>query len=84
MPSEKQSPIDESLAGLRLQFPGWRFGTVWATAATGPDRRRLWARYEEILLSAWNADSLREAIRWELEHIGDDGTADDQVHRRKP
>jgi hypothetical protein len=74
----------DDLAQLREQFPKWRFGTVWATAATGPDRRRLWARYEEILLSAWNADSLRNAVRWELEHSADGGSADDQAHRSTP
>lgn len=71
--------VDEALAALRAQFPGWRFGTVWATAATGPDRRRLWARNGDILLSAWNAAGLREAINAEVGRSGDDG-ADERVH----
>jgi hypothetical protein len=69
----------DDLTQLREQFPGWRFGTVWATAATGPDRRRVWARKGDILLSAWNAASLREAINAELGRSGDDG-ADERVH----
>jgi hypothetical protein len=65
----------DDLAQLRVQFPGWRFGTVWATAATGPDRRRVWARNGDILLSAWDAASLRAAISAELGRGGDDGAA---------
>ncbi len=57
------SPAD--LAQLRQQFPGWRFGTVWATAATRPDQRRLWAAKDGILLSAWNAAALAADIRRE-------------------
>jgi alkanesulfonate monooxygenase SsuD/methylene tetrahydromethanopterin reductase-like flavin-dependent oxidoreductase (luciferase family) len=65
--------LSEDLAQLREEFPGWRFGTVWASAATGPDARRLWARHAEILLSAWNAADLRAAINTERKHNGDDG-----------
>lgn len=54
------------VAQLREQFPGWRFGTVWASAATGPDRRRLWASKDGILLSAWNAAALASDIRREM------------------
>lgn len=50
------------LSQLREEFSGWRFGTVWATAASGPDARRLWARNGDVLLSAWNAAELRAAI----------------------
>jgi hypothetical protein len=52
---------------LREQFPGWRFGTVWTTAATGPDVRRLTATKDGILLSAWNAAELAQDIRREEE-----------------
>ena len=47
---------------LRDQFPGWTFGTVWTTAATGPDVRRLTARRDGILLSAWTAAGLAADI----------------------
>jgi hypothetical protein len=53
------------VARLREQFPGWRFGTVWATAASGPDRRRVWAKRDGVLLSAWTAEALAAVIRRE-------------------
>jgi hypothetical protein len=53
------------IARLREQFPGWTFGTVWATAASGPDVRRLWAVRDGILLSAWTAAELADDIRRE-------------------
>jgi hypothetical protein len=71
--------VDEALAALSVQFPEWRFGTIWATAATGPDRRRLWARNGDILLTAWNAAGLCEAINAELGRSGHDG-ANGRVH----
>jgi hypothetical protein len=52
----------DDLRELRESYPDWRFGSVWATAASSPDARRLWARKDEILLSAWNAAELRRAI----------------------
>jgi len=53
------------IARLCEQFPGWTFGTVWATAASGPDRRRVWATRDGILLSAWTAADLAANIRRE-------------------
>ena len=53
------------LDDLHEQFPGWRFGTVWASAATGPDARRLTATKDGILLTAWTAAELARNIRWE-------------------
>ena len=55
----------DDVARLREQFPGWTFGTVWATAASGPDKRRLWAVHDGILLSAWTAAELAADIRRE-------------------
>jgi hypothetical protein len=57
----QRSDLDE----LRARFPGWRFGTVWATAATGPDARRLRATRDGITVTAWNAAELAEDIRRE-------------------
>lgn len=65
----------DDLAQLRDEFPEWRFGTVWASAATGPDARRLWARHTEILLSAWNTADLRAAIQAEHERTSGDSGA---------
>ncbi len=50
---------------LRDAFPEWRFGTVWASAASGPDKRRLTASRDGVLLTAWNRFELAEKIRWE-------------------
>ena len=38
--------LDGDLADLRTEFAGsgFTFGSVWASAATGPDARRLYAR----------------------------------------
>ena len=52
----------DDLSQLREQYPQWRFGSLWASAASGPDRRRIWARNGDMLLSAWNAAELRAAI----------------------
>lgn len=69
-PEEALLPVDESsqpsdIAQLRGQFPGWTFGAVWAAAGAGPDRRRIWAIRDSILLSAWTAEALAAAIRQE-------------------
>jgi len=53
------------IARLREQFPDWAFGTVWATAASGPDVRRLWAMRDGILLLAWTAAELAGDIQRE-------------------
>jgi hypothetical protein len=58
----------DDLAGLRTEFAGsgLRFGTVWASAASGPDARRLYARRDGVLLTAWTAAELRIKLRNEL------------------
>jgi hypothetical protein len=58
-------PSADDLNELREEFPAWRFGTVWATAATGPDQRRLWASRDGIMITAWNAAELAMDIRRE-------------------
>ncbi len=63
-------PMPSDLAALREQYPSWRFGTVWATAGSGPDRRRVWAVRDGIILSAWNAAALSEDIRREERERG--------------
>jgi hypothetical protein len=55
--------IPDDVQGLRDQFPGWTFGTVWASAASGPDARRIWASKDGYLLSAWTAAELAAEIR---------------------
>ena len=57
--------MDDDLAKLRMDHPGWNFGSVWASAASGPDARRLWASRDGMLLSAWTAAELACVIRQE-------------------
>jgi hypothetical protein len=57
--------MEDDLQQLREEFPGWRIGSVWATAASGPDVRRLWASRDGITVSAWNAAELAADIRRE-------------------
>ena len=58
---EPQSDLDK----LHEDFPGWRFGSVWASAATGPDARRIYATRDGRLITAWTAAQLAAAIRGE-------------------
>jgi hypothetical protein len=51
--------IPNDVQSLREQFPGWTFGTVWASAASGPDARRIWASKDGFLLSAWDGRRTR-------------------------
>jgi hypothetical protein len=57
--------LEDDVARLRREHPGWQIGTVWATAATGPDARRLTATREGVLLTAWTAAELARDIRRE-------------------
>lgn len=52
---------------LKDEHPGWDFGTVWTTAATGPDYRRLWAQRGTVLLTAQTVPELTRDIRREEE-----------------
>jgi hypothetical protein len=60
------SPPDD-IQRLQDQFgaQGWRFGTVWASAASGPDKRRLYAARDTTLITAWTAEELVILIRLE-------------------
>jgi len=57
----EQSDLDQ----LRVEFPGWQIGSVWATAASGPDARRIYAQRGTVLLTAWEAAKLAASIRHE-------------------
>jgi len=57
--------LEDDVTRLRREYPGWQIGTVWATAASGPDARRLTASREGVLLTAWTADELARDIRRE-------------------
>jgi hypothetical protein len=58
---EPQSDLDK----LHEDFPDWQFGSVWASAATGPDARRIYATRDGRLITAWTAAQLAAAIRGE-------------------
>ena len=51
-------PTQDDLAVLRQEHPGWNFGTVWTTVNSGPDKRRIWASRNGVMLSAWTAAEL--------------------------
>jgi len=55
--------MDSDLDQLRRDHPSWSFGTTWASAASGPDARRLTATRNGILLTAWHAAELSLKIR---------------------
>jgi hypothetical protein len=52
---------------LQEQFgdQGWQFGTVWASGASDPDKRRLYATRGGVLLTAWTAEELVRNIQQE-------------------
>jgi len=57
--------MGDDMAKLRRDHPAWEFGSVWVTAGSGPDARRLWAARDGVLLSAWSAAELARDIRRE-------------------
>jgi hypothetical protein len=60
--------LDSDLADLHTEFAGsgFTFGSVWASAATGPDARRLYASRGGVLITSWTAAELRIRVRDEL------------------
>ena len=55
--------MGDDLAKLRRDHPAWTIGSVWASAGSGPDARRLWASRDGVMLSAWTAAELARGIR---------------------
>jgi hypothetical protein len=55
---------------LREVHPLWRIGSVWASAASGPDARRLTASRDGIQVHAWTAERLSACIAYEEEQHG--------------
>jgi hypothetical protein len=68
--------MDGDLARLRAAYPDWQITTVWASACSGPDARRLMAyRYtghRRVLLTAWTAAELSARISEEDRTTGRD------------
>lgn len=50
---------------LQAKHPLWVIGSIWATAATGPDRRRLTASRDGIQVHAWTESELSRSIAYE-------------------
>ena len=65
--ARRQAGSPGDVQRLQEQFgdEGWRFGTVWASAASGPDRRRLFAARDTTLLTAWTEQELVIKIQHE-------------------
>jgi hypothetical protein len=61
MTSGEWSDLDE----LQGEFPGWQFGSVWASSASGPDARRVFAARATCLITAWTATELAILLRQE-------------------
>lgn len=57
--------LEDDITRLRERHPGWRFGTVWATAASGPDARRIWGARDGVQVHAWTAAELSMLIERE-------------------
>jgi hypothetical protein len=47
-------PISSDLADLRTEFAGtgFTFGSIWTSAGTGPDARRLYASRDGVLITS--------------------------------
>ena len=74
-------PAPDDLAWLRQEHPGWSFESVWITANSGPDKRRIWASRNGVVLSAWNAADLSKDIK--REQAGPSSGAGEQDECRK-
>jgi hypothetical protein len=66
-PTSAQAGRRGDIHRLQEQFgdQGWRFGTVWASAASDPDKTRLYAARDTTLLTAWTEAELAILIRHE-------------------
>jgi hypothetical protein len=58
-------PTGGDLARLREEHPGWVFESIWITVNSGPDRRRILASRNGVILSAWTAAELSKDIKRE-------------------
>jgi hypothetical protein len=60
---EPPSPqVSSEIDRLRHAHPLWAIGTIWITAATGSDARRLTATREGIQIHAWTGAELSRKI----------------------
>jgi hypothetical protein len=62
--TEPRLPVND-IDQLKQDHPGWAIGSVWASAASGPDARRLVAMRGGIQVHAWTAAELSRLISYE-------------------
>ena len=62
--SDPPLPVDD-IEQLQQDHPRWVIGSVWASAASGPDARRLVAMRDGIQVHAWTAAELSRLISHE-------------------
>jgi hypothetical protein len=58
-------PAMNDVDQLQRDHPKWLIGSVWASAASGPDARRLVAMRDGTQVHAWTAAELSRLIRHE-------------------
>jgi hypothetical protein len=62
MPDHRTPDPAPDIDLLRAQHPLWTITATWATAASGPDHRRLTATREGVRVDAWTEAELSAAI----------------------
>ena len=65
MQEDQANPLRE----LEADYPDWQFGTMWRSAASGPDYFNYSARRAGVLLTDCTIPGLRMKIRWEDEQL---------------
>jgi hypothetical protein len=60
----------DDISRLQSEHPQWQVGSMWTSAASGPDRRRLWAARGGILVTAPDAIGLSAQITREEQRLG--------------
>jgi hypothetical protein len=60
----------DDISRLRAEHPHWQVGSMWTSAASGPDRRRLWAARDGVLVTAPDAAGLAAQIAREEQRLG--------------
>jgi hypothetical protein len=61
-PPNESPQVSSQIDRLRQAHPLWAIGSVWTSAASGPDVRRLTASREGIQVYAWTEAELSAKI----------------------
>ncbi len=62
--TDPRLPVND-IGQLQQDHPRWLIGSVWASAGSGPDARRLVAMRDGIQVNAWSAAELSCSISHE-------------------